>query len=102
MITLIYKGGVGAQFCQFPDAIGWSLHDESAMVKQQGAQSGKFLASSRPSRPAVQTAWHDVPVARVLGPNGRIDSQDSPMEVADSKNRFAGEARVIGKHRSHQ
>jgi hypothetical protein len=78
------------------------LHDETAVIEQQGAQSGEFLASSSPSRPAVQTTWHDVSVARVLGPNDRIDSQNSAMEVADSKNCLASEACVIGKDRSHK
>jgi len=60
----------GAKSRQFRDAIRRSLHDETSMVEQQGAQAGEFLAASSSSWAAVQTARHDVAVASVLGPNG--------------------------------
>ena len=59
-------GGVDALPSQFRDTIGRALHDEPAMVEQQGSQSGEFLAASSSSRTAVQTARHDVAVASML------------------------------------
>jgi len=55
---------------QFSDAIGGALDDETAVVEQQGTQASEFLAASGAAGTTVQTAWHDVAVAGVLGTNG--------------------------------
>jgi len=72
------------------------------MVEQQGAQSGKFFSTARPAGTSVQATRHDVAVARVLRTNGRIDSQDSSMEIADAQNSFTNETRVVGKNGGHE
>jgi hypothetical protein len=68
-IAMNIRWPCGYTIRQIRNAIGRPLHHEPAIVEQQGAQSGEFLASSRSSWPAMQTARHDVAVAP-MGPNG--------------------------------
>jgi len=55
-----------------PDAIGWSLHDKTAVIEQQRTQAGKLLAPAGPSRATVQTTGHHISVPSVLIANRRI------------------------------
>src|SRR5215469_1344801 len=89
---------IGRQASKFPDAIGGALDDKTAMIKQKRAQAGKFLASPGSSRAAVKATGDYVAVARVLGADRGVHSQDSSVKVADAQNNFLQECRIVGKN----
>src|SRR5215469_10537468 len=89
---------IGGQASQFLNAMDGALNYKAAMVEQKRAQAGKFFAPTRPSGAAVQAAGDHVAVARMLGADRRIHSQDSSVKVPDAQNNFLQECWIVRKN----
>src|SRR5438445_459989 len=66
----IQRSSVGTESGQVSDAINGPLYNESAMVKQQGAQTGKFFTAPSSAGTSMQAAGHDIAVPRMLRADG--------------------------------
>src|SRR5690349_19103402 len=72
------------------------------MIEQERAQAGELFAAASSSGAAMQATWNHIAVARVLGANGGIHSQDPSVKVAEAENGFLQESRIVGKNRGYQ
>src|SRR5277367_2716792 len=96
----VEEPSIGRQASQISRTGCRALHDETPVVQQQRAQTGKFFAAAGSSRTAVQATRNHVSVPGELRADAGIDDHDAAVQIADAKHNYLQKGRIIRKNRS--